>query len=260
MDSRSIRETVKFMSGALTIRDTGLSRREIMAVALPENYQAMAMAIKQCESVDECIEWTNRAEAIAAYFRMAKDKEPMHAAARLRIRAVRRLGELLNQEYRTYKGNKQQFREERVGDIPFAITAEKLARVQEGLFDVLVDAPKEKYPVHEEDIVPKHAVVLPEGHIRHKDGTLVTLSDTGTSASFSYDGIAKARQEMTTVQARDERLSRTLLDIRKIINRYDNFSLPLSKIEASRLLDGLTDLDEWIDKVKTIATSVMEAA
>ena len=252
------------MSGALTIRDTGLSRREIMAVSLPENYQAMVMAIKRCESVDECIEWTNRAEAIAAYFRMAKDKEPMHAAARLRIRSVRRLGELLNAEYhavyRTYKGNKKQFREERVGDVPFAIMAEQLARVQEGLFDVLVDAPKEKYPIHESDIVPKHAVVLPEGHIRHKDGTLVTLNDTGTCAQHSYDGVAKARHEITTVQARDERLSRTLLDIRKIINRYDNFCLPLSKIEASRLLDGLTDLDEWIDRVKTVATSVMEAA
>jgi hypothetical protein len=64
---------------------------------LPVNYQAATHALAQCERVDECKEWVNKAEAIAAYARMADDDTLYKTASRIKARAVDRCGQLLKQ-------------------------------------------------------------------------------------------------------------------------------------------------------------------
>ena len=70
----------------------------VRAAQLPENYEAAKKAIAECEHLDQCAEWADKAAALASYARQADDLELETYARRIRVRAVRRRGELL----RTY--------------------------------------------------------------------------------------------------------------------------------------------------------------
>lgn len=63
--------------------------------ALAPNYEAMRNAIAKCEKVDEIAKLANQAVAAQAYFRQSQDVENEIGASRIRVRAERRLGELL---------------------------------------------------------------------------------------------------------------------------------------------------------------------
>ena len=66
---------------------------EMATSALPTNYSAMKVAIAECDKVDECKEWADKAAALAAYHRMSRDKENAARCERIRARAVDRAGE-----------------------------------------------------------------------------------------------------------------------------------------------------------------------
>ncbi len=62
---------------------------------LPQNYVEAKRAIAECERLDECADWADKAAAIASYARQADDLELEICARRIRLRAFRRCGELL---------------------------------------------------------------------------------------------------------------------------------------------------------------------
>lgn len=62
---------------------------------LPEMYQAAQRALAECNRVDECKDWADKAQALASYARQADDDTLYKMARRIQGRAVRRAGELL---------------------------------------------------------------------------------------------------------------------------------------------------------------------
>lgn len=58
-------------------------------------YEAARHALAECKALDEVKEWVDRAAAMQAYGRMANDKGMEVDAAEIRIRAERRLGEMI---------------------------------------------------------------------------------------------------------------------------------------------------------------------
>ena len=80
------------VAGALT-----LSLRDLANIPLPTRYREATAALRDCDRVDECRDWANRAEALAVYARQAGDGSLLAMACRIRLRATRRCGELLQE-------------------------------------------------------------------------------------------------------------------------------------------------------------------
>ena len=64
---------------------------------LPQTYEAAREALAQCQNIDECKDWADKAAALASYAKQAEDETLMRMAARIKARATRRAGELLAQ-------------------------------------------------------------------------------------------------------------------------------------------------------------------
>lgn len=64
---------------------------------LPKTYETARTALANCQAIDECKEWADKAAALASYARQADDVELEKMAARIRARAMRRAGELIKQ-------------------------------------------------------------------------------------------------------------------------------------------------------------------
>ncbi len=62
---------------------------------LPATYEAAKASLTECTRVDECADWANKAEAMAAYARMSEDETLRKMCDRIQARALRRCGELL---------------------------------------------------------------------------------------------------------------------------------------------------------------------
>ena len=60
-------------------------------------FDAMKAAVAACYDVDEITEIRNKAVALEAYFRVAKDPQPERQACEVRIRAERKAGQLLRE-------------------------------------------------------------------------------------------------------------------------------------------------------------------
>lgn len=64
---------------------------------LPKTYETARESIMKCERIDECKQWTKKAEALASYARQAQDATLLDAATKIQRRAWKRAGELLRQ-------------------------------------------------------------------------------------------------------------------------------------------------------------------
>lgn len=66
-------------------------------VAFPATYLEARNALARCELVDECKEMADKAAAIEVYARQSKDDSLVIMAQRIQARAIRRMGELIQQ-------------------------------------------------------------------------------------------------------------------------------------------------------------------
>lgn len=74
-------------------------RHKVPTAFLPNNYIVACNAIKACARVDEAAEMANKAAAIATYAREAADTTLKVNAEKIKVRAERRVGELLLELY-----------------------------------------------------------------------------------------------------------------------------------------------------------------
>lgn len=70
---------------------------DIGSAKLPSTYVAAKAALAECQQVDECKDWADKAAALASYAKQSKDDALEKMALRIRARAIRRAGELLKQ-------------------------------------------------------------------------------------------------------------------------------------------------------------------
>jgi len=64
---------------------------------LPAVYANAKTALAQCERIDECKDWADKAAALASYAKQADDKSLHRMATRIQVRAIQRCGDLLKQ-------------------------------------------------------------------------------------------------------------------------------------------------------------------
>jgi hypothetical protein len=64
---------------------------------LPVSYEQAKAALQRAQSIDECKDWADKAQAIASYARQAGDVTLQETAQRIRDRAIKRVGELLRE-------------------------------------------------------------------------------------------------------------------------------------------------------------------
>lgn len=69
----------------------------VSGASLPQTYMAAQNALANCSQVDECKDWADKAAALASYARQSQDDQLEKMAQRIRSRAIRRAGELLQQ-------------------------------------------------------------------------------------------------------------------------------------------------------------------
>lgn len=74
-----------------------LTPMQVSGAPLPQVYESAKAALAQCETVDECKEWADKAEALASYAKQAADDDLENMARRIRSRAIRNIGKLLEQ-------------------------------------------------------------------------------------------------------------------------------------------------------------------
>lgn len=67
----------------------------IANAALPETYQRAKVALAECAKADECMDWADKAAALASYAKQSEDTYLERMATRIKGRAIRRAGELL---------------------------------------------------------------------------------------------------------------------------------------------------------------------
>lgn len=90
---------------------------------LPAKYEAAKVALAECNQMDECKDWADKSQALASYARQSQDKELENTAMRIRARAIRRCGELLQQVEKANGKN----RGERGHEAPFCLTRKTAA-------------------------------------------------------------------------------------------------------------------------------------
>lgn len=102
---------------------------------LPRLYMAARQKIIECDKVDECREWERQADAFASYYRQAMDKTLLYTAQRIKLRAIRRCGEILLQDLPT---NTVIAKKE--GMFPVTIgRAKSFATIPQSVFDEMVE-------------------------------------------------------------------------------------------------------------------------
>jgi hypothetical protein len=182
---------------------------DVASASLPATYENAKRALAECEQIDECKEWADKAAALASYAKQAENQELFDIARRIQARAVRRYGELL----REFDGRGGDAKSKSTATDTFAptqnkvarkaglskrkqVTAVRVARVPEEKFEELVEKerPASISELAELGKEPAKAEVSQEG-ATEKRLTLGSMRRLSSCADYSPTMIADALSE-----------------------------------------------------------------
>ena len=158
---------------------------------LPAVYKNAQKALAQCSRLDECKGWSDKAAAMASYAKQSKDERLEKMAKRIRVRAVRRCGELLKAIPKTKGGagthesnsNSQRRVETRTqtgGDAGLnhnqVHDAVKVAEIPETEFNAKIDS--DNPPTVSNLIRPKNVDECTENKKVQREATVIRNSNT----------------------------------------------------------------------------------
>lgn len=157
-------------------------------------YDKMRQAIEQCANVDEVKEVRSKATALALYRRQAGDREAEKKFAAIRIRAERRIGELLKEmgesgERDTGKGGDRKSRSVETTVKPKTLSDLGVSKDQSRKFQQLAAIPREKF---ERAIDPGEQVPTTAG--------VISASKTDPAPNASAPARAKPSREQSEAQ------------------------------------------------------------
>lgn len=148
----------------------------ISLAQLPRTYEVARAALAECQNIDECKDWADKAAALASYAKQSQDETLMKMATRIRARAARRAGELLHQiETPEFRGNQHvagavvhtdQTRQSAARDAGMSkhqqVQATRIAAIPEQDFEAQVESPKPPTltQLAQQGITPKPKPVL----------------------------------------------------------------------------------------------------
>lgn len=108
-------------------------------------YEQARTALAECHKVDEVKDIRDKAEAMAAYARQAKDSELIQYATEIKVRAERRCGELLASTERAPAGRPAANASNRTTDSPPTLADMGLTRDESSRYQQLAAMPAEYF-------------------------------------------------------------------------------------------------------------------
>ena len=199
---------------------------------LPQTYQNAKTALSECSRIDECLEWGDKAEALASYARQAKDDTMRQMADRIQARAIRRAGELLKQ-IEPSKGGDSSLFNAKEGDRP-SVTRKQAAtdagmsehQRKQALRVASVPAPEFERQV-ESDSPP----------------TVTKLAEQGKKRLVDLDGISASTYKKAT------HAGGTIKRMAEMCQTHDprEMARGFKPHEIERLRGHVQCIDEWLD-------------
>jgi hypothetical protein len=142
-------------------------------------------ALAECEKIDECKDWADKAAALASYAKQSKDESLFKMATRIQARAIRRCGELLKEIESASLAQLKQNR--RDGDGP-SVETRKQAAEEAGLSERqqktavrVANIPEEEFEAQVESDPPPTVTALAEQGTQKKVFDPFDLMDSGIS-------------------------------------------------------------------------------
>lgn len=192
-------------------------------------YDAARSALEACVAVDEVKDWANAAAAAEAYARQAKDKDMRKMAIDIRMRAKKRLGELMAAQ-KLARGRPSK----RVGRQPIT----------------LAEAGIDKNLAHEARIAAAMAPEAFEAAIEAKKAAVDHPDFARTAADAEL--LDLAAEAMTIVDA-DDRLKAAMVEIAKAKTEVKTISALYDSVKGE-VAAFKRDATRWMKKAKKSAT------
>ena len=198
---------------------------------LPRTYEAATRALAECSRIDECMEWADKAQALASYAKQAKDDQLRKMADRIQARAINRCGELLKQIPQANGANQN------IRDGADLKVTRSLAAGQAGLSE------RQKKTALRVASVPRHEF---ERQIESDDPPTVTeLARQGTKARLVDLGDIPPQDFASATQAQG-----TLKRFAEFCDTHDpqRIARAYKRHEVAALRGYVASIDSWMDR------------
>jgi len=185
---------------------------------LPASYEHAKTALANCVSLDECMTWGDKMEALASYAKQSKDDELMKMATRIRDRAIRRAGELLKQIEPAHGANQ---------NITDATDSKVLTRT---------DAARQAGMSERQQVTAIRVANVPEKDFERQ----VESENPPTVTKLAQQGTKPAPKPVVDLKGRDPgEFNRSL----HFVAEFEDYQRAIEKIDIEAILPGLVETE-----------------